>query len=94
MFVLHVGIKVKTGQEQATEKDYQGPFTKAISTQEGFVSASMLRSLDGNDDYLLSLAFENQSLQQKWVATELHGQIWPMMESHFVSYSVKNYTAV
>lgn len=93
MFVLHVGIAVKSGQEQALEKDYSGPFTEAISAQEGFASVALLRPIDGGE-YLLSIAFENQTLQQKWVATELHGRMWPMLEAHFVGYSLKTYTAV
>ena len=57
MFVLIVGLKVKPGQEQALEKDYAGPFSKAISAQEGFRHVSLLRSNDGGDP-VLTIAFE------------------------------------
>jgi heme-degrading monooxygenase HmoA len=93
MFVLLVGLKVKAGQEQSLEKDYAGLFTTAISAQEGFRHVSLLRSNDGGD-YVLTIAFESQPLQQKWVATELHGQVWPVMESHLVEFTVKTYTTV
>jgi heme-degrading monooxygenase HmoA len=93
MFELLVGLKAKAGQEQALEKDYAGPFRTAISLQEGFRHVSLLRSNDSGD-YVLSIAFENQTLQQKWVATELHGQVWPLMESHLMECTVKTYTAV
>ncbi len=93
MFVLHVGLNVKSGEEQALEKNFSGPFTEAISTQEGFASTALLRPLDGGE-YLLSIAFDTQELQQKWVATELHGRMWPMMEAHFSGYTLKTYTAV
>jgi heme-degrading monooxygenase HmoA len=93
MFVLLVGLILKAGQEQALEKDYAGPFTTAISSQEGFRHVSLLRPND-NGDYVLTIAFESQSLQQKWVASELHGQVWPLMEAHLVEFTVKTYTTV
>jgi heme-degrading monooxygenase HmoA len=93
MFVLLVGLTLKAGREQALERDYAGPFTTAICSQEGFRHASLLRPNDSGD-YVLSIAFENQSLQQKWVASELHGQVWPLMEGHLVEFTVKTYTTI
>jgi heme-degrading monooxygenase HmoA len=93
MFVLLVGLKVTAGQEQSLKKDYAGPFTEAISAQEGFRHVSLLRSNDGGD-YVLIIAFENEPLQQKWVATELHGQVWALMKGHLVEFTVKTYTTV
>jgi len=93
MFVLLVGLKVKAGQEQALAKDYAGPFTAAISAQEGFRHVSLLRPDDGGD-YVLTIAFENQSLQQKWVASDLHGQVWSLMDGHLAEFTVKTYTTV
>jgi hypothetical protein len=52
-----------------------------------------LRPNEGGD-YVLTIAFENQPLQQKWVATEHHGQVWPLMEGHLVEFTVKTYTTV
>jgi heme-degrading monooxygenase HmoA len=93
MFVLLVDLKVKAGQEQALEKDFAGPFTEAISAQEGFRYVFLLRSNDG-DKPVLVIAFESQPLQQKWLATELHGQVWSLMESHLAEFAVKTYTSV
>jgi heme-degrading monooxygenase HmoA len=93
MFVLLAGLQVRAGQEQGLEKDYAGSFTTAISAQEGFRHVSLLRPNEGGD-HVLTIAFENQPLQQKWVATELHGQVWPLMEGHLVEFTVKTYTTV
>ena len=93
MFVLFAGLEVKAGQEQALAKVYAGPFTAAISTQEGFRHVSLLRPNDGGD-YMLTIAFDSQALQQKWVATDLHQQVWPLMEGHLEGFSVKTYTTV
>jgi heme-degrading monooxygenase HmoA len=54
----------------------------------------MLLRPETGRSYVLSIAFENQALQQKWVATELHGQVWTQMEAHFDGYSLKTFTAV
>jgi heme-degrading monooxygenase HmoA len=93
MFVLHVAIKVKAGQSHSAEQVYGGAFTAAISAQEGFKGVQFLRPIEGGQ-YLLSIAFENQPLQQQWVATDLHQQVWSRMEDHFDAYSITTYTEV
>lgn len=93
MFVLHVHIKVKSGEGPAAERVFAGPFRKAITAQEGFRDVQFLRPDDG-ENYVLSIAFESQSLQQKWVATDLHAQVWAEMEQHFSGYSLATFTAV
>ena len=40
------------------------------------------------------IAFENQPLQQKWVATDLHTQVWGQMEANFDGYAVRTFTTV
>jgi len=93
MFVLHVGITMKAGQAPAAEQVFNGPFKAAITAQPGFRAASLLRPDDGGD-YILSIAFENQSLQQQWVATDLHNQLWAQMEAHFDGYTLRTFAAV
>ena len=93
MFVLHVLIEMKAGHEEAAEKVFSGPFHAAISAQEGFRHVMLLRPEQGRS-YVLSIAFENQALQQKWVATELHTKVWGEMEANFDGYTLKTFTAV
>jgi heme-degrading monooxygenase HmoA len=84
---------MKAGQAQAAEKVFRDPFRPAISVQEGFQNVQLLRSEDGGD-YVLTIGFSSQALQQKWVATDLHQQVWPQMEAHFDRYTLKTYAAV
>ena len=93
MFVLHVAIRMKSGQAAAAEQLFNGPFRAAIAAQPGFHSVSLLRPDDGGD-HILSIAFDNQALQQKWVATDLHNQVWSQMEGHFDGYTLRTFTAV
>jgi heme-degrading monooxygenase HmoA len=93
LFVLHVAIKVKPGREDAAHAVFAGPFRPAISAQPGFKRMEFLKPVDGGE-YLLAIAFENQSLQQKWVATDLHTQVWSQMEANFEGYAVKAYNTI
>jgi heme-degrading monooxygenase HmoA len=93
VFVVHIDIRMKAGQARAAEKFFHDPFRPAISAQEGFQNVQLLRSEDGGD-YVLTIAFSNQALQQKWVATDLHQQVWPQMETFFERYTLKTYAAV
>lgn len=93
MFVLHVKIRMKTGAEKLVERFFLDTFNGAITKQPGFCDVKLLRPDDGNE-YVLSIAFENKVLQQQWVATPLHQQVWSQMEAHFESYALDNFTAV
>ena len=93
MFVLHVKIKLKPESATATEQFFAGPFKAAIAVQPGFCDVQLLRANIG-DDYVLSIAFENEQQQQRWVTTDLHGQVWNEMEKHFEGYSLTTFSAV
>jgi heme-degrading monooxygenase HmoA len=94
MFVLFVDMNVKPGSQQALEKTYTEIFRPAISRQEGFRGVELLRPNEDGGEYRLSIAFELHALQKKWVASDLHQQVWPQIESHCADYSVKDYTSV
>lgn len=94
MFVLHVDIELKAAAGQDLEKTYREIFRPAISRQEGFGGVSLLRPVEPGGGYVLSIAFENRGLQERWVATELHQRVWPQMESHCAKYSVQYYEQV
>lgn len=92
MFVLHVDLKVKPGAQQNLEDTFVGTFIPAVSQQSGFRDVTLLRPFEeGGGDYRLSIAFDDRDSQQKWVATDLHQVVWPQMESHCLTYSVKNF---
>jgi heme-degrading monooxygenase HmoA len=94
MFVLHVDLQVKPGPRSNLEGTFVATFQPAISAQEGFAAVNLLRSQENESDYRLAIAFESQALQQKWVASSLHQEVWPQIERHCAGYSVKCYDAV
>jgi heme-degrading monooxygenase HmoA len=94
MFVLHIELKLKPGQQQTLEKNYLERFYRAISAQEGFHAAQLLRSNEHDTNYRLSLAFDHQASQQKWVATDLHQEVWPALADQCTEFSVRGYSSV
>jgi hypothetical protein len=42
----------------------------------------------------LCLSFDKRDSQQKWVATDLHQQVWPLVEDLCENYTVSGYTAI
>ena len=94
MFVLFVDIKLKPGAQSALEKTYTEVFRPAISRQEGFRGVELLRPNQAEGEWRLSIAFESHALQKNWVASDLHQEVWPQMQTHFADYSVNDYTAV
>ena len=93
MFVLHVAIQVKPGREADSQSVFAEPFKPAVSAQPGFKSVEFLKPVGGGD-YVLVIVFENQALQQEWVATELHTRVWSQMEANFEGYTVKAYNTI
>ena len=93
MFVLHVAIRMKPGLEEVAQKIFAGPFKTAISAQPGFKNVQLLKPQE-DDEFVLVISFESQPMQQAWVATDLHTQVWSQMEANFEGYTVKTYNTI
>ena len=89
MVVLHVDLQSKPAAGSALEQTFREAFRPAIRAQQGFVETALLHSSSETDSYRLVIAFESEALRLRWVATNLHQQVWPMMEAHCAGYSVK-----
>ena len=94
MFVLHIELKVKPGLRQSLEKTYLEKFRPAISAQEGFNAVQLLHSKEDDANYRLCLTFDQQASQQKWVATDLHQEVWPAIADQCAEFSVQDYSTV
>ncbi len=91
MFVLHVDLEVRSDSRQALERTYEGVFRPAISSQPGFDHVLLLRSGSDPNGYRLVIAFQEESSQKKWVATNLHQEVWPKVEANLLSYKVETF---
>jgi heme-degrading monooxygenase HmoA len=95
MFILHVDLSVKPGMTKALEGTYRDVFVPAISKQAGFSEAKLLRAISSEThSHRLVIAFEREELQKKWVATDLHQEVWPKMDANMSQFSVHNYETV
>jgi heme-degrading monooxygenase HmoA len=94
MFVLHIELKVKAGSRAILDKTFLDRFYPAVSEQGGFVAAQLLRSNDDDTNYRLCLSFDQEAAQQKWVATDLHQEVWPFVAGLCDGFSVAGYTTV
>jgi heme-degrading monooxygenase HmoA len=91
MVALHVDLQLKPGAGPELEKTFRDVFRPAISAQPGFSRVTLLRSTLEADSYRLTIEFQAESLRLNWVATDLHQQVWPQMEAHCASYSLKSF---
>ena len=94
MVVLHVDLQAKPAAGSALEQTFREAFRPAIQAQPGFVETALLHSGSETDQYRLVIVFESEPLRQKWVATDLHQQVWPMIEAHCAGYSVKIFSVL
>ncbi len=94
MFVLHIELKTNPGLQQSLEKTYLEKFRPAISAQEGFNAMQLLHSKEDDANHCLCLTFNQQVSQQKWVATDLHQEVWPALADQCAEFSVQGYSTV
>ena len=94
MFVLHLDLTVKASFEDRLERAYCTAFVPAISSQAGFAGVELLRPTEGGNALRLILAFEDRTLQQRWVATDLHQEVWGQIEQCCDGVSLSTYAPV
>jgi heme-degrading monooxygenase HmoA len=95
MFILHVDLSVKSGMTEALKSTYRGVFCPAISEQPGFSETKLLRAKSSEArTHRLVIEFESEELQKKWVATNLHQEVWPQMEAAIAQYSVDYFETI
>ena len=88
MFVLHVTIRIKPGQEDASLRSvFAGAFLfkAAISAQLGVPGRPIPQASGGRRVHVLAIAFWKVSRRSSsaWVVTDLHTRVWPQKGSQF-----------
>lgn len=93
---LHADLAVDPAKEQEMLEFFEQKFRPAAAQQPGYIDLKMLKlksTLRGaappGTNYQFVLTFSSEALRQKWVATELHKQLWPVIEG---SLTDKNYS--
>jgi heme-degrading monooxygenase HmoA len=93
---LHADLAVDPAKEQDVLQFFEQKFRPAAAQQPGYIDARMLKlksALRGaappGANYQFVLTFSSEALRQKWIATETHKQLWPIIEG---SLTDKNYS--
>lgn len=95
---LHVDLAVDPSRERQILRVFQNTFKPAARKQPGYVDVQMLKlrsplmgPAPGDANYRFVLTFESEELRQKWVASDVHQQVWPAVEKLLKH---KNYTVL
>ena len=95
---LHVDLAVDAAKEQEMLRTFRNTFRPAAAKQPGFIDGKMLKlrsALQGKApagaNYRFELTFQTEELRQKWVASDIHKKVWPMIEA---TLSSKDYTVL
>lgn len=94
MFVLHIDLPAEQAKEQDLKRVFADVFKPAISLQPGFRGTELLRSVDDATLYCLTISFDNHEMQQKWVATDLHQEVWTAIQNQCTSCAVRKYSSI
>jgi heme-degrading monooxygenase HmoA len=93
---LHADLAVDPAKEQEMLRFFEEKFRPAAARQPGFIDMRMLKlksALRGaappGTNYQFVLTFSSEALRQKWIATETHKQLWPILEGTLTD---KNYS--
>ena len=77
MIELHISLEPFAGSEARLEQVFREAFVPAISIQEGFRRVALLKVRDAMRQYRIELAFDNEELRLKWVASPEHQAAFP-----------------
>jgi len=96
--ILHVDLVVDPAKEQEMLRIFHNTFKPAAVKFPGYIDVKIckLRSaLQGSApagvNYRFQLTYQSEELRQKWVASDIHQKVWPMMENTLQN---KNYTVL
>ncbi|RPI54622.1 MAG: hypothetical protein EHM55_10320 [Acidobacteria bacterium] len=87
MIQVHVDLEVAAANEQEIIRYFQTVFRPAAQKFRGYVDVRMLKlaavpvgKKPAGLDYRFVITYESEELRQKWVASEIHQEVWGAME--------------
>lgn len=95
---LEVDLTVDPAKEKEMLNNFESIFKPAAAKQNGYVDVKLLKlrsTLAGKApagvNYRFCLIYQSEELRQKWVASDIHQQVWPTIEKTLVH---KNYNVL
>ncbi len=87
MIQVHVDLSVPPANEQEMLRYFQTTFRPAAQKFRGYVDVRMLKlvavpvgTAPPDLGYRFVIIYENEELRQKWVASDIHQDVWGTME--------------
>jgi heme-degrading monooxygenase HmoA len=91
MVTLHIYLTVKEGQGAALEALYHAAYIPAISRQEGFRGAHLLRAYDSAAQYEIDITFDSEEQRARWASSADHEATWPRVVALCEGFSAQGY---
>ena len=98
MIQVHVDLAIDSAKEQEMLRYFQSVFRPAAMKFRGYIDVRMLKVSavpvgppPPGITYRFAITYESEDLRQKWVASEIHQEVWGGMESML---STPNYTVI
>jgi hypothetical protein len=94
--VLEVDLSVDPAKEKEMLDHFHNTFKPAATKFTGYIDVKMLKlhsALMGAAPegltYRFQLAYQSEELRQKWVASDVHQKVWPLIENTLKSKSYR-----
>jgi heme-degrading monooxygenase HmoA len=98
MIQVHVDLAIDPVKEQEMLRYFQTVFRPAAMKFRGYIDVRMLKisavpvgTPPPGINYRFAITYESEDLRQKWVASDIHQEVWGSMESML---STPNYTVI
>ena len=98
MIQVHVDLAIDPAKEQEMLRYFQTVFRPAAMKFRGYIDVRMLMvravpvgTAPPGINYRFAITYESEELRQKWVASDIHQEVWGGMEKML---STPNYTVI
>jgi heme-degrading monooxygenase HmoA len=93
MIQLHLDLYVDPAKEAEMLRYFTTVFRPAAAKFTGYIDVKMLKlrgafvgRAPSNVNYRFWLVYESEELRQKWIASDVHTEVWGGMETMFTSH--------
>ena len=92
MIQVHVDLNVAPDKEQEMVRYFETVFRPAAATFQGYRDVCLLKlravpvgTAPAGMKYRFAITYDNEDLRQKWIASDIHQEVWGRMEKMLAS---------
>jgi antibiotic biosynthesis monooxygenase (ABM) superfamily enzyme len=90
MIQIHVDMSVDPSKEAQMLRDFEDHFKPAAASFPGYRDVKIIKlrkafvgEAPEGVNYRFVLRYESEELRQKWIASDIHQEVWGMIEQTF-----------